>query len=142
MGHWIINKPKGATKEVEMYHQTTVLGRIGQAIEVKATSSGAKVGKFSLAVSERFKGESKTTWYRCTAFNRQAEVLEEYTCKGGRILVTGRMEFGEFSKQDGTKVNTADLIVNNVQIVDFKEQGEAKPQIYHEASFTSEDIPF
>ena len=145
MGHWIENKPKGNNKpkgekkEAEMYNKTTILGRIGAIYETKSTPSGTKIGTMSVAVSEKRNGEEIVQWFRVKTFNRVTEVVEQYLDKGCRVLVEGKMEFGKYTNKDNVEVNTAELVANSVQIIDFKEKQE---QVDSNPTFSVDDIGF
>lgn len=80
-----------------MYQQITLVGRLGNDPEMRYTQSGVPVTSFSMAVDRRWtdaegQQQEKTTWFRVTAWRRQAEVISQYLSKGRPVLVVGEME--------------------------------------------------
>lgn len=80
-----------------MYQQITLIGNLGNDPELRTTPSGVPVCNFSLAVNRQWTnrdGETaeKTTWFRITVWQRQAETVARYLRKGSRVLVVGEVE--------------------------------------------------
>ncbi len=77
------------------YHQTTVMGNLGQDPEEFVRPNGDKGCNFSVATTERWKkdGEDQehTEWYRVTVYGKQAEACIKYLTKGSEALIAGRM---------------------------------------------------
>jgi len=106
-------------------HNTWVHGNIGKDIELRYGSNGTPIAKFSIAVSEKYNGEEKTTWYNCVAFKTTAENLAKFFSKGSEIIVTGNMSFGSYEKE-GQKFYTAELIIRTFDFCGKK--GDNQPQ--------------
>ena len=118
------------------FHQTVVHGRIGKDIELKTSNSGVAVAKFSVAVSEKYNGEEKTTWYNATAFKGTAENIAKFFQKGSEIIIIGNMQFGSYEK-DGITRYTSDLIVRSFDFCGSKQdnqgqQNQQQPQQYQQ----------
>lgn len=80
-----------------MYQQITLIGRLGNDPEMRYTPSGVPVTTFSLAVDRRWTDadgqlQEKTTWFRVTAWRRQAETISQYLEKGRPVLIIGEIE--------------------------------------------------
>ena len=56
------------------------------------------------------------------AWNNTAENITKYFHKGSRIGLTGRLQTGDYEKQDGTKVYTTDVIVEKFDFLDNKNE--------------------
>ena len=56
----------------------------------------------------------------CIAFGRNAEFAEKYLTKGKKIAIVGRIQTGSYTKQDGTKVYTTDVVVEEQEFVESK----------------------
>ena len=100
-----------------------LMGRLTRDPEVKETTGGTTIGRFSLAV-DRYtkKGEDKKAdFINCVAFGNTAKFAEKYTMKGQRVLVEGRIQTGTYEK-DGEKRYTTDIVVNNIEFADGKMQ--------------------
>ena len=107
------------------FHQTIVHGRIGKDIECNYSTSGVAITKFSVAVSEKFNGEEKTTWYNVTAFKGTAENIAKFFKKGSEIILIGNMSFGSYEKDGQTKY-TSDLIVRSFDFCGSKNDSQSQ----------------
>lgn len=76
-------------------NKVIIIGRLTRDAELKYTSGGAAVCKFSVAVNEREKsGESwvdRASFFDVTLWGRSAESLNQYLVKGKQVAVTGRL---------------------------------------------------
>ena len=77
---------------------------------------------FTLAVNRRKKGEAD--FISCVAWGKKAEAIEKYTHKGDRLSITGRIQTGSYEKQDGTKVYTTDVMVEDFEFIETKKDRE------------------
>lgn len=97
---------------------STFTGRIATDLELKQTQSGRSVLPFTIAVQRDFKNKSTNEYdsdfIRCLASGATAEFLNNYASKGYMIGVNGRMQNNNFTKQDGTQVESMQLIVNSI----------------------------
>lgn len=82
-------------------------GNITRDIEVKSTQGGKKVASFGIAINE---GKDKTTFLNCVAWEKTAELLEQYCKKGDRLSGSGRIEIRSYEK-DGEKKYVTEVIV-------------------------------
>lgn len=108
-------------------NRVILMGRLTRDVEVRVAGNGeTRVANFSLAVDRRWKrdGESNADFPNCIAFNKTAEFLEKYGKKGTKFVVEGRLQTGSYEKQDGTKVYTTDVVVDNVEFAESKTASE------------------
>src|SRR5690625_4498245 len=110
-------------------NQTVLIGRLTDNIEVRTTTNGVPVGSFTLAVQRNYKnkntGEYDTDFIRCIAFNKTAEVLQQYTQKGSRIGVVGSIQTGSYQAQDGSTRYTTEVIVNQFEFLDTRQDQQS-----------------
>ena len=104
-----------------------LLGRIGKSPEIRYAQSGTAVCNFSLATSEKVKGEDKTQWHRLVAFGKTAELIEKYCNKGDQLAVEGKIQYGSYEK-DGQTIYTTDILVNRIHFVSSKSKFSQEPQ--------------
>lgn len=97
------------------FQSVTILGNVGKEPEIRQLNSGDNVANFSIAVSEKRKGEDNTVWFRCTAFGKTAGVVESYVHKGSKVLVQGRIQTREYEK-DGAKVQAWEVVVDRLSL--------------------------
>lgn len=84
-----------------------ISGNVGQS-ELKFTQGGSAYLRFSVAENHRKKTGNEwvddgTTWWNCTAWDRQAEALAEAVVKGARVVVTGTVRSREYEKDGETR---------------------------------------
>lgn len=107
-----------------------LVGRFTKDPEVRYSDGGASIARFSLAVDRRFRSENGPTadFPNCIAFGKTAEFIEKYFRKGMRIGLQGRIQTGSYTNQDGIKIYTTDVVVENCEFVESKgaQQQESK----------------
>ena len=94
-------------------------GHLGSDIEIRSTRSGLSVANVSLATNERRKenGEwgNATEWHRLVLWGKTAELAAEYTHKGSKLLIRGRLQTREWEDKEGKKVHTTEIVVENME---------------------------
>lgn len=124
-------------------------GRLTRDPEVNYSNGGTTVARFTLAVNRRFTQENVPTadFIRCVAFGKTAEFIEKYFRKGRKMDLNGRIQTGSYENQEGQKVYTTDIVVENAEFGESKTSTDNRgsnatqnhtPQ-YHEDGFM--DIP-
>ena len=99
-----------------------LLGRLTRDPDVRYTDGGSTIARFSLAVDRRFKQEGGETadFINCIAFGKTAEFIEKFIFKGTKIALNGRIQTGSYTNKDGVKVYTTDVVVENVEFAESK----------------------
>lgn len=93
-----------------------LIGRLTKDPIVNYTQGGTSITKFTLAVDRRFKSDNANAdFINIIAFGKTGEFIEKWFHKGDPIGITGRIQTGSYTKQDGTKVYTTDIIAENVE---------------------------
>lgn len=100
-------------------------GRLTSNPETRVTQDGKTVARFSVAVNG-FK-ENHADFIRCVAFDKKAEVINNYFKKGSQILINGRIQTGSYDDKDGKKVYTTDVFVNDFDFCDKKSDTPEAP---------------
>lgn len=93
-----------------------LMGRLTKDIDLRQTATGVSVAKFRVAVNRQFKnqnGEREADFINCIAFQKTAETIAKYFGKGAMIAIDGRIQTGSYENQQGQKVYTTDVVVNN-----------------------------
>lgn len=96
-----------------------LIGNVGSDPEVRATSTGSRVAKVSLATNRTFQDrtgqqQEKTEWHRLTFFGRLADIVEQYVKKGDRLYCEGRIEYSTTEDGDGNTRYWTDIVVNEM----------------------------
>jgi single-strand DNA-binding protein len=103
-------------------NKVMLIGNVGNDPEIRATGSGARVAKVSLATNrawtDRNTGQKneKTEWHRLTFFGRLVDIVEQYVKKGDRLYVEGRVEYSQTEGDGGPKYWTDIVITEMVML--------------------------
>ncbi|NNF27262.1 MAG: single-stranded DNA-binding protein [Gemmatimonadetes bacterium] len=100
-------------------NKVSLIGNVGNDPEIRATSSGARVAKLSLATNRSFQDRSgqqqeRTEWHRLTVFGRLVDVVEQWVKKGDRLYVEGRLEYSQTQDDQGGTRYWTDIVVNEM----------------------------
>ena len=128
-----------------------LIGRCSKDIELRfIPSSGMAVAKFSLAVDKGLYGEKKqqaeakgqatADFINITVFGKSAENCANYLAKGSQCGVQGRISTGSYTKDDGTKVYTTEILADKVEFLGSKSDGQAKPKQQQNESYFDDDV--
>ena len=111
-----------------MLNHIVIMGRLTRDPELRRTGSGLAVTSFSVAVERDFGGrdggEKKTDFFDCVAFDKRAEFVSKYFTKGRMIVVSGRVEFRDWTDKEGNKRRTPEVIAENVHFGDSRRENE------------------
>ena len=118
------------------------MGNLTRDPELRATSGGQSVCKFSLAVSRTYKskeGEKReeTSFIDIEAWGRQAEVIAQYCTKGKPLMVEGRLKLDQWEdKQSGQKRSKLGVVLETFQFVGSRSDndGGSSKQNYESSS--------
>ena len=100
-------------------NQVVLTGNLTRDPELKHSASGGSYTRFTIAVSREYK-KDETDFISCTAFNKTAEIIGEYTAKGSKIGVIGRLQQDTYEK-DGKKQSKTGVIVDRVEFLSKSE---------------------
>lgn len=108
-------------------NKVILIGRLVRDPELRYTQAEEPmaIARYTLAVERRGKrnqdgNESNADFISCVAFGRLGEFAEKYLQKGLRVAVTGRIQTGSYTNQEGQKVHTTDIIVEEQEFADGK----------------------
>lgn len=129
-------------------NNVSLLGRTTKDIELRYSQSGEMaIANFTLAVNRTFKreGQPEADFIRCICFGKRAEALEKYVVKGQQIAVTGHIQTGSYDNQEGKKIFTTDVIVDQWYFAESKRQ-ESEPNSstegFYPVDVDDNDLPF
>lgn len=107
------------------FNQVQFIGRLGKDPELTVTPNGKPVSKFSLAVDQG--KDQKPMWLNVTAWEKLAEIVEKYTCKGMQVFVQGKLVMRPYKDKSGVDRQSIDIVANVVQMLDKKPDGGRPP---------------
>ena len=118
-------------------NKVILVGRLGQNPDVRYTQEGNAVCTFSVATTDAWidkkdmNQKAQTEWHNCVAFRRTAEICGEYLEKGSLVYVEGSNRTRSWDdKETGRKVYKTEVIVNNIQFLDSKGEGNNNKKPY------------
>ena len=99
-------------------NKVMLIGNVGNDPEIRATGSGARVAKLSVATNRSWSDRSgqqqeKTEWHRLTFFGRLVDIVEQWVKKGDRLYVEGRLEYSQSEGEGGPRYWT-DIVVSEM----------------------------
>lgn len=101
-------------------NKVILMGRLTKDPDVRYSQQDNKaIARYNLAVDRRGK-ERQADFISCVAFGKSGEFAEKYLHKGIKIIITGRIQTGSYTKQDGTKVYTTDVVVEDQEFAESK----------------------
>ncbi len=103
-------------------NQVILMGRLTRDPELRSTSNGKSVANFSLAV-DRIGQDAGTDFFEVVAWERLAELVQQYLTKGRRCLIQGRLVQRQWEQEDGQKRSRVEVIANDVTFLDGPSAG-------------------
>jgi single-strand DNA-binding protein len=126
------------------FNQVILLGNLTRDPVLKyIPSTNTPVVDFGIACNRKFKtanGEERedVVFVDCSAFGRQAEVINEYCRKGRPLFIQGRLKLDQWEdKQGGGKRSRLTVVVENFQLLGSRDGGGGgggAPQQYDSGS--------
>ena len=104
-------------------NKVMLIGNLGADPEVRHTPSGASVANFNLATSRSWtregKKEEKTDWHRIVAWDKLAEICQQYLKKGNKVYIEGRIETRSWDDaSSGQKRYMTEVIADQMIMLD------------------------
>jgi single-strand DNA-binding protein len=144
------------------YQKIVIVGNLGRDPEMRYLPSGQAVTNFSVATNRQYTASSgekvkETTWFRVSAWGRQAETCNQFLKSGSKVLVEGRMNPDKdsggpriWTRQDGSSAASYEITSDRVVFMDSRnDQGGntggntgGNDQYQQAPSETDDEIPF
>ena len=98
-------------------NKVVLIGRLTKDPEIKHTpGDGTAICRITVAVARAFK-KDETDFINCVAFGKTGETIAQYFTKGRQIALAGNIRTGSYQAQDGTKMHTTNVIIENFEFV-------------------------
>src|SRR5574344_1558240 len=114
-----------------------LIGRLTAKPELRTTSNNLATTRFTLAVNRNFsnsQGEREADFITIVAWRKQAENICQYLDKGSLVSVEGRIQTGSFDDKDGNKRYTTEVIADQVNFLESKNQRTASSSSNNQSS--------
>lgn len=126
-------------------NKVLLIGRLTRDPEIRYTQqNNTAIARYTLAVERMVKNsEQSADFIRCVCFGKTAEFAEKYFYKGIKIAITGRIQTGSYTDQEGKTVYTTDIVVENQEFCESRSASSAAPSAQPSPSHASQfmDIP-
>ena len=107
-----------------MLNKILLLGRLVADPELRYTATGKAVAQFTLAVDRPFAGQDgkkEADFIPVILWGKTAEAAANYSFKGQRLLVEGRLQIRSYETKDGSKRWATEVIGNSIEFIEKKE---------------------
>lgn len=114
-------------------NKVVLMGRLTAEPDVRYSQGerSMTIARYTLAVDRR-RGRNQdgqqADFINCVAFDKGGEFAERYLHKGTKIVVSGRIQTGSYTKQDGTRVYTTDVVIEDQEFAESKASSDANRQ--------------
>lgn len=109
-------------------NRVTIIGGLTRDPELKYTKSGKEVVSFSIGTTSGFGEKKKSNYFNVVAWGKLAEVVCQYTKRGSKVGIEGRLDYRSWEDQNGNKRSTVEIIADNVQFLTPKSDNTAHIQ--------------
>ena len=110
-------------------NKTMLIGNLTRDPELRYTPGGVAVCSFGLATNRRWttqSGEKKedAQFHRIVAWSQLAELCSQLLTKGRRVYLEGRLQYREWTGQDGNRRRDAEIVISDMIILDSRYGGQ------------------
>jgi single-strand DNA-binding protein len=103
-------------------NSVVLVGRLTRDPELRSTGSGMSVCSLRLAFSTRAKEASgewttRPNYVDVTVWGKQGENVARFMSKGRQVAVQGRLQWREWTTNDGGKRQALDVVAESVQFL-------------------------
>lgn len=115
------------------YNKVILVGNLTRDPQLRYLPSQMAVVDFGLAINHKYKtgqGEEReeVCFIDCSAFGKQAEIINQYCQKGKPILVEGRLKYETWEdKQGGGKRSKHKVMIDSFQFLGGRDGGGQAP---------------
>ena len=98
-------------------NKVILVGNLGAKPELKYGASGNAVTNLSVATSDSWTDKStgqkqeRTEWHRVSLFGKLAEVAAQYTDKGSKVYVEGKLQTTKYTDNAGIEKYSTSVVV-------------------------------
>ena len=122
-------------------NKVIIIGRLGNDPEMRYMPNGEPVANISIATSETWNDKNtgekreKTEWHRVVAYRRTAEIIGQYTRKGSKLYVEGKLQTRKWTDNNGVDRYTTEIIADSVQLLDSRRDDQSGQQGYQQQGY-------
>lgn len=100
-------------------NKVQLIGNMTSDAEIRETPSGQKVASFNLATNRVWKDaaggkQEQVEYHSVVAWSGLANIIEQYTAKGKKVYVEGRLQTRSWDDQAGQKRYKTEIVAENI----------------------------
>lgn len=115
-----------------MINKVILMGRLTADPELKQTSNGTSICRFTVAVNRPYAdkqtGERQADFISVTSWRSTADFVAKYFTKGRMIIVEGSLRNNDYTDQNGVKHYSMNIQADSVAFGESKNSGGNQPQ--------------
>ena len=124
-----------------------LIGRLTADAELRTTTSGKSVTTFSLAVNDGVGEKQKAYFFNVVVWGKGAEAVANYTHKGSKVAVTGKLTSRSYDDKNGNKRTAIEVVADmmgGVEFLDSKNSNQGNGDYTYQSGqdVSEEEIPF
>lgn len=104
-----------------------LIGNVVHTPEMRTTTTGVNVCKFSIAVKRKFKdqatGDYATDFFDVQAWRQTADACGKFLEKGKKVAVVGAMQMRDYEAKDGSKRRAWEVVADEVEFLSPRSEG-------------------
>ena len=125
-------------------NKVQLIGNIGNEPKITNLESGNKVVRFSMATNEYFRnaqGEKvqSTQWHYVVAWDKKADIIEQYTHKGKEIAIEGKLISRSYTNEMGVKCYVTEIVASEILLLGSKNEVAPVNEIETKSNKVNED---
>ena len=105
-------------------NKVILMGRLTRDVEMRQTTSGVNLARFTIAVNRRFASrdpqQQQADFINCVAWRQTGEFIARYFGKGSMIAVEGRIQTRTWDDQEGKRQYSTKVVVDEAYFTGSK----------------------
>ena len=106
-------------------NKVILIGNLTKNIDLKYLTTGVAVGESSMAINQVYKKQDgtkvqDTCFIDIVMYGRSAEISNQYLKKGSKVRIEGKLNFQQWSDQNGNKRSKHIVSVEKVEFLDVR----------------------
>ena len=115
-----------------MINRVVLVGRLTKDPVLRKTANGVSVTSSTVACTRRFKqeGQPDADFINTVAWNKTADIVQQYTHKGSLVGVEGRIQTRSYDDQSVKRVYVTEVVADSVQFLESKSTAASNANAY------------
>ena len=112
-----------------MMNKVLLIGRLTATPELRYTTNNTAVTSFTLAVNRNHTKEDGTReadFINIVAWNKKAELINEYVAKGDLIGVIGKLQVRSYQNDKGENRRVTEVVLEEIEFLQSKPKEDSK----------------